>query len=499
MSRMSRGCLRCRQRRVKCGQEKPVCLRCVKRGEVSAMQVCEGYRDEASIIFRHETSKTINLAAVSSSSSSSRSGSSPRRQRSRSVERFTSFQEPLSVPDPSDLDADEAFGVKVPGRLAWLKSPPIDAKKSIQQDSVDHFLEKYVIHPCNESSSPGFLEYLPSMFKEAQVVGRNALRWAVQAGAYADLSISEKSDVLSRKAWQCYGASLAALNRSLAEPGKEPDDYDLMTIVMLDIFETFHIHDPCSRGMHAQAQESEDWLAELNEEMSFVKLEKDAVRATEIRERARDLRTSLTSGQLPIQQVFDIAVEMLALDAEVDSWRQKPIWAYKTLNVSDLPPFDPSVEPMTPTIELHSDLWLMYEWNYHRTARLLVQEQVLKCVNSALASPDIVYVGESVMIALAELSQQLSATIRTLAEQILSTVPQSFGDITSSGQVHDHSKGPPRCQWIGAYFQLWPMKIIGGESISTDPYQKRLGKIAFERIREYTGMKSHLGDKSKII
>jgi hypothetical protein len=36
--------------------------------------------------------------------------------------------------------------------------------------------------------------------------------------------------------------SLGALGQSLAEPGKAPDDYDLMTIVMLDIFEVFFSH-----------------------------------------------------------------------------------------------------------------------------------------------------------------------------------------------------------------------------------------------------------------
>ncbi|KAI1635068.1 hypothetical protein F4809DRAFT_472520 [Biscogniauxia mediterranea] len=50
MSHLSRGCLRCRQRRVKCDQGRPACQRCVDRGEI-----CEDSRDEASIIVRHGT------------------------------------------------------------------------------------------------------------------------------------------------------------------------------------------------------------------------------------------------------------------------------------------------------------------------------------------------------------------------------------------------------------------------------------------------------------
>ncbi|KAF3061433.1 hypothetical protein GL218_03922 [Daldinia childiae] len=54
MSRLSRGCLKCRQRRVKCDEGRPACRRCVNRNEA-----CERYRDEASIISRHETKKVV--------------------------------------------------------------------------------------------------------------------------------------------------------------------------------------------------------------------------------------------------------------------------------------------------------------------------------------------------------------------------------------------------------------------------------------------------------
>jgi hypothetical protein len=75
------------------------------------------------------------------------------------------------------------------------------------------------------------------MFQEVNVNGRYALRWAVRAAAYADLSKDQDGDALAKKALQCYGLALTALGDSLAMPGKVPDDYDLMTVVVLDIFE----------------------------------------------------------------------------------------------------------------------------------------------------------------------------------------------------------------------------------------------------------------------
>jgi hypothetical protein len=69
------------------------------------------------------------------------------------------------------------------------------------------------------------------------VEGRYALRWAVQACAFADLSREQSSEGLVGRSLECYGKALNALGQSLAEKDKVPDDYDLMAVVILDIFE----------------------------------------------------------------------------------------------------------------------------------------------------------------------------------------------------------------------------------------------------------------------
>lgn len=87
------------------------------------------------------------------------------------------------------------------------------------------------------------------MFKEVNVEGRFALRWAVQAAAYADaVSSNQESNALASKALQCYGMALGALGESLSISGKEPDDYDLMTVVVLDLFEVDTLY--MMRDMH---------------------------------------------------------------------------------------------------------------------------------------------------------------------------------------------------------------------------------------------------------
>ncbi|KAL2208374.1 hypothetical protein CC79DRAFT_567195 [Sarocladium strictum] len=130
-----------------------------------------------------------------------------------------------------------------------VQEEKIDLEEQITLD----FMDKFVIYPCEESSTPGFLEHLPCLFREVNVKGRYALRWAVQASAFADISKSQNKRDFATKALEYYGNSLVALEKSLGKEGKEPDDYDLMTVVMLDIFEVRLIslvtpYSPCHPG-----------------------------------------------------------------------------------------------------------------------------------------------------------------------------------------------------------------------------------------------------------
>ncbi|KAF4954920.1 hypothetical protein FGADI_4920 [Fusarium gaditjirri] len=518
MSHRSRGCLRCRQRRVKCDRSRPSCQRCIARNEL-----CVGYRDEGDLMFQHETAKVVLKSQTCPPSRSSRSNSSkcPRdnRTRSRSAERA------------SESSFSSTASTNLPAAFPWLKDQPKTEPVSEDDQITNMFLDKYVLLPCNESLSPGFLEHLPCLFKEVNIEGRYALRFAVQACSFADLSREKSSEELVKRSLEHYGHALSALGQSLAEKNKTPDDYDLMTVVMLDIFETLFIPESLMTGAHAQGMahilrlrgheqfhdprgwglfrlahhrlqkqhlakqlsplpESQHWLETLNDNLASVKLEKDGLAINQTCQQANQLLTSIDAGDIGARHLSDLIDDMLRLDQEATHWRQKPEWRFQTKSRGEILDNRKSEFWLPESIQLHPDLWMAYEWNYHRAARIILHQKLVAClerVNAALPSDSRVTtrITESIKI------------MQSLACEILATVPQSFGDIDHLGRWHLGSK-TARCQGVGAYLLLWPIKIIKSQSALTTESQKEDAQRVFERIRECTGMKSNLGVLSEI-
>lgn len=440
------------------------------------------------MIFRFENGKPSHPARTAK----------PRRrlsyQSSRSRESFESS---------SDLSIAEASSLRVPSAFPWAKRVPENLQPSAQDQAVDMFFEKFVMYPCNENSTPGFLEHLPSLFKDIKKEGRVALRWAVRAAAYASLSNEQENALLYNKALQCYGLSLSNLGESLKNPETKPDDYILMTVVILDLFECIYLHVPISEGQHSQGMaqilrlrgpdqiysargwsmfrlahhrlqkeqlalgqapivESQAWMDSLNESLPEVRLDKHAFEITKICQRARQLLKEIETA--PDQTLIE---EILELDRVSTTWRNGPEWTFKTVP--------------TPTgfIQLHRDVWIAYEWNYHRTARIILHKQLLNCLER-MDSPG--------------LRATSIGIIRGLVDEILSTVPQMMGEIDSNGNPLENQS---LSRGIGAYFLLWPIRVVK-ETLIAMPEQREAAQKVFERIRDCTGMKAALGDASSV-
>lgn len=218
MSRMSRGCQQCRSRKVKCDQSRPSCKRCIGRGDT-----CTGYRTEDSLIFRNENDKIERGLHTSSAIDSVKSGSAPKK--------------PLRWTTPGSGTIQ-----KQSHRFKVETLPHEPALSQIHDDPSEDqiasgFFDRFVLQPCNDGSSSGFLEHLPGLFKDIDIKNRYVLRYAVLATAHASSCGVAENGTSKEKAFYYYGLALQALSYSLESSKSEIDDYILMTIVVLDLFE----------------------------------------------------------------------------------------------------------------------------------------------------------------------------------------------------------------------------------------------------------------------
>jgi hypothetical protein len=237
--------------------------------------------------------------------------------------------------------------------------------------------------------------------------------------------------------------------------------------------------------------ESDVWLESLNDELPEVQIEKHNLEIAKICHRARTLLQRINDAELSIHGVLDIVREMRVLDKTAITWRQGPNWEFRVLSRSDIFLYGEQTPAFPEIIQLHSDVWIAYEWNYHRTARILLHEQLLRCLERIRPGTQ-----GDVRIEIDTIAQSSIEIVQSLADDILSTVPQMLGDIDHEGRVQsfsDSSKG----RGLGGYFLLWSIKIVKRSKPAREEQRCR-AEAVFERIREYTGMKATLGDASII-
>ncbi|TVY85287.1 hypothetical protein LSUE1_G001291 [Lachnellula suecica] len=530
-----------------CDEGRPSCNRCIQRGEV-----CFGYRDpQTTYLFKSENERTATLV----SRKAVRRRASSQALTSSSRERTNSHSTQSSSFDDNELEA-AAQNLNLGNPYPWLKTTSQSHEPSVEKRAVDKFFEKFVMFPCNSASSSGFLEQLPCLFEEVQTEGRVALRWAVRAVSFASLGHEQGSEELGRKATVCYGKALEALGDTLRNKAEAVSDYTLMTIVVLDLFETIYVQDPTSRGSHTEgmaqilrlrgpdqlysargwslyrlanhrlqrqqltfdsappiSEDQEALLASLTNSTPSNRISHDTFAISKICSRARELRSKLTTSLSEVETLALIK-EMHTLDHIATSWRVGPSWSFRTVSKRDMPNYPASFPDQ---IQLHHDAWIAYEWNYHRCARIILHTHLLECVERLLSSlslashsyaspPSSVSEDESPTFEeLQEYYARSRLVISWLADGILATVPQSLGDIDSAGNLltppsemdGEVLEDKRTLQGVGAYFLMWPIKIVKSHKHLMDG-QREMAEEVFERIREVTGMKKLLGDKSCI-
>lgn len=183
------------------------------------------------------------------------------------------------------------------------------------------------------------------------------------------------------------------------------------------------------------------------------------------------------------------------LERTANSWRDTPGWAFKTIRRNQITGYPELISTFPETIQLHRDVWLAYEWNYHRTSTIVMHEHLLDCLDQlqSFTPTDQEWLHADIV----SLQHTSKTKVRVLVDDILSTVPQSFGDIDHEGKVIQRPPGAYHYNGVGGYFLLWPMYVIKRTKFAT-VQQRAEAQRHFNRIRDCTRMKTELGEASNI-
>lgn len=243
--------------------------------------------------------------------------------------------------------------------------------------------------------------------------------------------------------------------------------------------------------------ESSQWLDSLDQDLASVCTEQDKAEIHRVCELARRLLDLINANDLRAEDTFKCVKDVLDCDRTTAEWRKSPSWTYKTIPRPGFAQDEGQGSGFPPYIQLHPDIWIAYEWNYHRTGRIILHRHLLECLDQIQPS----YQNDFAAISISEEVQSIHRTslamIHTLVDEVLSTVPQSLGDVDHSGNVPEDSAGTAAWRAIGSYFLLWPIKIIQSLDYATSE-QRKAAQTTYERIREHTGMKTCLGELSNI-
>ncbi|KAM5369007.1 hypothetical protein ACJZ2D_009210 [Fusarium nematophilum] len=207
--RFSTGCLRCRQRKVKCDEAKPTCRRCYIYGKP-----CLGYTDQ--FHFRHTLS---NPRSETASSTSTSPHAPTTKAESSSPERIEYHQAPQEVPGDEQAERDEARC------QAIVRHPGL----SYDHVSLCYFVRRFV-SPDEEDGFPGHLSFLPSLYNHHNHgVLEIATLSVAQMATYNQFGCSQ----LRMQSFKNCGRAIRMLQECIQSDDQAMDDRVITTILLL--------------------------------------------------------------------------------------------------------------------------------------------------------------------------------------------------------------------------------------------------------------------------
>ncbi|KAF5025490.1 hypothetical protein F66182_2395 [Fusarium sp. NRRL 66182] len=193
--RFSSGCLRCRQRKVKCDEAKPTCKRCYKYGKP-----CLGYTDEFQFRYSAPNNRPHIIPSSPASEVSATISSAKDEQH-----RNTPLQTQARAPSRSNQRLLRALERR--SCLAIVRHPT----ESYDNVSVCYFVRRFVT-PDDDDGFPGHFSFLPSLYNHLQTgLLETATLSVAQLAAYNYLG----RDELRTQSLKNYGRTIRNLQQNI--------------------------------------------------------------------------------------------------------------------------------------------------------------------------------------------------------------------------------------------------------------------------------------------
>ncbi|KAH8203696.1 hypothetical protein TruAng_002109 [Truncatella angustata] len=270
----STACHTCRQRRLKCDEVRPHCLKCKRAG-----RECLGYRDESAFIIRDMTTATIQKfehkpkSATPASSSSLADDTAPPISETDGPGSAEGGSTVALSPAASSsasffqgsfsLSADEEFGSerdrrKIRKQKSWVEHQGPRKKRSmmlkqtllalpLEDRALCYFASRYAFAPT-QFLDPGYLPVLKAVSqKESLGPCLSASLSAVSLAAFSTKANARKAIVRARAQ---YATALQMTNEAIQRSKSYNDDELLASVVLLALFEVFCSENILGWGSH---------------------------------------------------------------------------------------------------------------------------------------------------------------------------------------------------------------------------------------------------------
>ncbi|RSM05108.1 hypothetical protein CDV31_009742 [Fusarium ambrosium] len=204
--RFSTGCLRCRQRKVKCDEAKPTCRRCYNYGKP-----CLGYTDQ--FHFRHSSAQKPGFEKPSPTASSPQTSEASARSIS---------------PESREPTKNLATGTGVQLSPAIIRQPT----QPYDNVSLTYFVRRFV-SPDEGDGFPGHFSFLPDLYDHYKHgLLETATLSVAQMAAYNQFGGEE----LRTHSFRNYGRAIRSLQESIQTDSQAVDDKVIATVLLLCTF-----------------------------------------------------------------------------------------------------------------------------------------------------------------------------------------------------------------------------------------------------------------------